>query len=112
MPRGGKHVIMTANRRVRSVDAAGKPGLKEGSYATLVVRDSGTGMTEEVRSRVFEPFFTTKPPGQGTGLGLSTAYGIVKQSGGYIDVESAVSSGTVFTMFLPIVAEAAAPTFA
>ncbi|HEX7938441.1 MAG TPA: response regulator, partial [Gemmatimonadaceae bacterium] len=96
----------SANIEVSGRDAS-KPGLKEGSYAALIVRDTGSGMTEDVRSRVFEPFFTTKPPGQGTGLGLSTAYGIVKQSGGYIDVESAPSAGTTFTVMLPLASEPA-----
>ena len=104
MPQGGRLSIASTNVAVSGRDAS-KPGLKEGSYAALIVRDTGTGMTEDVRSRVFEPFFTTKPPGQGTGLGLSTAYGIVKQSGGYIDVESAPSAGTTFTVLLPLAAE-------
>ena len=106
MPQGGRLTIASANIEVSGRDAS-KPGLKEGSYAALIVRDTGTGMTEDVRSRVFEPFFTTKPPGQGTGLGLSTAYGIVKQSGGYIDVESAPSAGTTFTVMLPLASEPA-----
>ncbi len=104
MPQGGRLTITSANVDISSRDAS-KPGLKEGSYAALIVRDTGMGMTEDVRSRVFEPFFTTKPPDQGTGLGLSTAYGIVKQSGGYIDVESAPSAGTTFTVLLPQAAE-------
>jgi CheY-like chemotaxis protein len=106
MPQGGRLTIATANVRVGIRDAS-KPGLKEGAYAALIVRDTGTGMTEDVRSRVFEPFFTTKPPDQGTGLGLSTAYGIVKQSGGYIDVQSAPSAGTTFTVLLPLATEPA-----
>jgi two-component system cell cycle sensor histidine kinase/response regulator CckA len=111
MPQGGRLTIASANIEVSGRDAA-KPGLKEGSYAALIVRDTGIGMTEDVRSRVFEPFFTTKPPGQGTGLGLSTAYGIVKQSGGYIDVESAPSAGTTFTVMLPLAVEPASGTAA
>jgi two-component system cell cycle sensor histidine kinase/response regulator CckA len=111
MPQGGRLTISSTNIEISRRDAS-KPGLKEGSYAALVVRDTGSGMTEDVRSRVFEPFFTTKPPGQGTGLGLSTAYGIVKQSGGYIDVESAPSAGTTFTVLLPQAAEAVSATAA
>ena len=106
MPQGGRLTIASENVEVGSRDPS-KPGLKEGRYAALIVRDTGCGMTEEVRSRVFEPFFTTKPAGQGTGLGLSTAYGIVKQSGGYIDVETAPSAGTTFTVLLPLSPESA-----
>ena len=101
MPKGGQLVIETANREVTEIDARGHRGLQEGRYVALQVRDSGSGMDEDTKARIFEPFFTTKPPGQGTGLGLSTAYGIVKQSGGYIAVESKVGSGTTFTILLP-----------
>src|SRR5439155_23614221 len=111
MPQGGHLAIETSNREVSAADARGQRGLRPGEYVVITVRDSGHGMDEGTRSRIFEPFFTTKAPGQGTGLGLSTAYGIVKQSGGYIAVSSVVDQGTTFSIMLPRVsgdAEAAA----
>jgi CheY-like chemotaxis protein len=109
MPSGGHLEVETLNRDVTAADAQHHRGLRPGSYVALVVRDTGVGMDDETKTRIFEPFFTTKPPGQGTGLGLSTAYGIVKQSGGYIAVESAASAGTTFTILLPRVFEEAEP---
>jgi PAS domain S-box-containing protein len=101
MPRGGELTIETAN--VEFTDRANddRPGLKPGSYVQLSVRDTGCGMTPEVRARLFEPFFTTKEFGKGTGLGLATVYGIVKQSKGHIYVESAPGRGARFDVFLP-----------
>ena len=107
MPHGGTMTILTSNREVDARDVRSHRGLREGRYVILEVRDSGVGMDEQTKARIFEPFFTTKPPGQGTGLGLSTAYGIVKQSGGYIAVDTAPGAGTTFTVFLPRVFEAA-----
>ena len=110
MLQGGQLAIETANRDFTSAEARKHRGLQQGRYVAFLVRDSGIGMDEETKSRIFEPFFTTKPPGQGTGLGLSTAYGIVKQSGGYIAVESAEGRGTTFTILLPRVFEPSEPT--
>jgi PAS domain S-box-containing protein len=101
MPNGGELRIRTFNHDVTDEEANATPGLKPGQYVALRVEDTGYGMDDETKSRIFEPFFTTKPPGQGTGLGLSTAYGIVKQSGGYIGVESGQGTGSAFTILLP-----------
>jgi PAS domain S-box-containing protein len=97
MPGGGTLTITTQPCERRSDDA----NLPAGHYIALVVKDQGAGMTAEVRARIFEPFFTTKPAGRGTGLGLSTVYGIVKQSGGSIHVESEPGAGARFEILLP-----------
>lgn len=101
MPSGGKFSICTENAEVSEADAARHPDLKPGRYVRLSVSDTGVGMSEEVRSRVLEPFFSTKPLGQGTGLGLSTVYGMVKQSGGCISITSAPGAGAAFDIYLP-----------
>jgi PAS domain S-box-containing protein len=106
MPNGGQLAIESSNRDVTATESRTYRGLREGRYVVLQVRDTGIGMDEETKARIFEPFFTTKPPGHGTGLGLSTAYGIVKQSGGYIAVDSVAGGGTTFTLLLPRVFEA------
>jgi signal transduction histidine kinase len=103
MPRGGGIQITTHNVLVDDVMAASAPGLVPGAYVCLSVRDEGEGMTPEVAEQIFEPFFTTKPRDSGTGLGLSTVYGIVKQAGGYIYVDTARGAGTTFRAYLPVI---------
>ena len=101
MPAGGTLVLATENVSVSPQRASEDPAVPPGDYAVLTVQDTGTGMDEITRARVFEPFFTTKPPPEGTGLGLSMAYGIVRQSGGFISVESELGVGTTFRILLP-----------
>ncbi|MBV8842815.1 MAG: response regulator [Bryobacterales bacterium] len=108
MPRGGTLLIATQNAEVTPGQAKLMDDIAPGMYVALTVTDTGRGMDERTRSRIFEPFFTTKSASQGTGLGLATAYGIVKQCGGYIHVESQPSKGTSFKIFLPRVNEAQA----
>jgi PAS domain S-box-containing protein len=105
MPSGGTLSIRTENAQLGDGDVARYPYVTPGHYVHMAVSDTGTGMTEEVRSRVFEPFFTTKDKGRGTGLGLATVYGIVKQSGGYIWLSSTPGVGTTFNVYLPKVDE-------
>ncbi len=108
MPRGGKLTIETRNIRLREGDDA-YPELKQGKYVQLSVTDTGCGMTGDVKAKIFEPFFTTKEPGQGTGLGLATVYGIVKTYGGHIGVYSEVGVGTTFKILLPAVETLTSP---
>jgi CheY-like chemotaxis protein len=105
MPSGGRVSIETANVDVE----AGDPAIEAGRYVSLTVRDTGHGIDEETLRQIFEPFFTTKESGKGTGLGLATVYGIVKQSGGYVAVDSEVGVGTAFTIYLQRLDEARAP---
>ena len=105
MPAGGILTISTEARTISATEAARHPGLVPGRYVQLTIADEGVGMDAETRDRVFEPFFTTKAVGRGTGLGLATVYGIVKQSGGYIAIDSAVDRGSTFHVFLPATIE-------
>jgi two-component system CheB/CheR fusion protein len=107
MPGGGVLTIETCNLDLDEAFVARRPGLPAGSYVRLLVRDTGCGMDQETLARIFEPFFTTKEVGQGTGLGLASAYGSVKQSGGYIEADSRPGQGATFSIYLPRIAKTA-----
>jgi signal transduction histidine kinase len=109
MPRGGTLSIVTANVEVGAEAARAHAGLAPGAFVTLTVTDTGAGIPEDVRGQIFEPFFTTKDHGKGTGLGLATVYGIVKQSGGWIYVSSSPGQGTSFAIYLARVAATSSP---
>jgi len=102
MPSGGSISITIGSREIEKVGDGDDPWSDGSRYASLEVRDTGTGMDEATRAQVFEPFFTTKPMGEGTGLGLATVFGIVRQHEGFIDIESAPGEGTTVTILLPL----------
>jgi two-component system cell cycle sensor histidine kinase/response regulator CckA len=101
MPDGGAIRIETANHRLEQSKTLGRATVPPGDYVLVKVTDEGTGIPSERLPKIFDPFYTTKKPGEGTGLGLSTVYGIVKQSGGYIFVDSEVGRGSTFTLWFP-----------
>jgi PAS domain S-box-containing protein len=105
MPQGGRLALRTSNVELDETTS----NLQQGSYILLSISDTGSGMSADVKTHLFEPFFTTKDLGQGTGLGLSTVYGIVKQSGGDIEVDSEPGRGTTFKIYFPRMAETALP---
>jgi signal transduction histidine kinase/CheY-like chemotaxis protein len=101
MPNGGSITIEVSNQEIDENYAERHVGIKAGNYVMLAISDTGVGMSDEVKEHLFEPFFTTKETGQGTGLGLSTVYGIVKQSGGYVWVYSEPEHGSTVKVYLP-----------
>ncbi len=101
MPDGGELTISTFAVSAREAKSLDREGMPSAEYVAIAVKDTGTGIPSDILGKIFEPFFTTKEVGRGTGLGLSTVYGIVKQSGGYIFADSLVGGGTTFTIYLP-----------
>ena len=101
MPDGGRLTISTEDVQLSEKDVAGQDDAEPGDYVEVAVTDTGTGMDDAIRARAFEPFFTTKPLGQGTGLGLSQIYGFVRQSGGFVRLDSAPGRGTTVRLYLP-----------
>ncbi len=110
MPDGGVLRLRTTLQRIDAERAGGHADFAPGRYLRVDIVDEGTGMSDRVRRRAFEPFFTTKPQGAGTGLGLATTYGIVKQMGGHVEIESEVGRGTAITLYLPVAADRSTDT--
>jgi PAS domain S-box-containing protein len=109
MPEGGEVRIATALRELDAAALAANEEARPGRFVAITLRDSGHGMTPEVMARAFEPFFTTKEAGKGTGLGLSQVYGLTRQLGGHVTLESAAGQGTAVTLFLPVAGASAQP---
>ena len=101
MPNGGSLVVRTQNITIDEAEAAKRPPMRPGTFVLLSVRDTGHGIDEATKVHIFEPFFTTKEIGKGTGLGLATVYGVIKQSGGFIWLTSSVGNGATFEIYLP-----------
>ena len=109
MPQGGRLLVKVESQDLSGPALKGHDEGREGRFVVLTAKDSGCGMDEETQRRLFEPFFTTKPPGQGTGLGLSTVYGIVKQHEGWMEVQSEPGAGSVFRLYFPAAGEKPRP---
>jgi PAS domain S-box-containing protein len=107
MPNGGDLTVSTRNVRLAAFDLKAIPGAVAGDFVVITVRDTGVGMDAATQARMFEPFYTTKGVGKGTGLGLATVYGIVRQSGGFVNCDSRVGHGTTFELYLPATDERA-----
>ncbi len=110
MPDGGHLAIRTEAVHINQEMARHRPKARVGAFACIIISDEGSGIPPESLPHLFEPFFTTKEPGKGTGLGLATVYGVVKQHDGWIDVQSEVGAGATFKVFLPLVSEVSAKT--
>jgi CheY-like chemotaxis protein len=110
LPDGGRILLRTALVDVDQANASDFPGIALGEYVRLIVSDNGVGMKDDVKAKIFDPFFTTKEVGKGTGMGLSTCYGIVAQNDGFINVESTPGVGTSFYVYLPLVQRAVLET--
>jgi CheY-like chemotaxis protein len=111
MPKGGKLIISTSSVEIASTYVLQHPEARAGRFVCLKVTDTGSGMSKDTLNRIFEPFFTTKEVGKGTGLGLATVYGIVKQHQGWVEVESELGKGTTFQVFIPATEKSSETSF-